>query len=474
MLDFGLGLTQYVPYVAYVLWWVVAAISLVKVEIGLLFLIPLLPLQNLIDKLHVFPLGKDLVDIMLLAILVGWVVRAHTKGERLVSRSPFNIPLLILVVLTYIGLWKGSSYLGTGMPVSTADPRVMYWKNYMIIFLLYFMVVNNIKEKKWMVTLLILMAFTTLVLGRWFISTYKWVKSWHFSYKQRVSLSYLGPNVIAAFFARYLFILVPFLYYDNSKLRKGGCVLLILAMLYCILYSFTRSAYVGVLLGLIVLGLVKDKRLLVPIAALLIFWASVLPVSVVERINMTVTEEGELEPSAAGRLDIWKSCMELFKKDPLFGVGFQVIPFSGWHLTSAHNLYVTLLAESGILGLSLLLGLFAIALRSAWRLYKRASDNFFKALGLGVFLSVIVCMTTNFFGDHWTYIQIGAFFWALLGMTVRANLIEEERAAKAVEAANVRGIGAVSSSGALSSAPPLDADVVAVNGAHDLTGPGAL
>ncbi|MCK5178064.1 MAG: hypothetical protein KAR32_00915, partial [Candidatus Omnitrophica bacterium] len=34
-----------------------------KIEIPLMFLIAILPLRNVVDKLHVYPLGKDIIDI---------------------------------------------------------------------------------------------------------------------------------------------------------------------------------------------------------------------------------------------------------------------------------------------------------------------------------------------------------------------------------------------------------------------------
>ncbi len=425
--SFGFGLTRHIPYIIYFLWWVVVFISLFKTEIGLLFLIPILPFQNLIDKLRLFPLGKDLVDILLIAILVGWFFRAQIRKEKFIEKTSLNVPVFILIIVTYIGLWMGSAYLGSEMPIYTSDPRVMTWKNYMIIFLIYFMVVNNIKEKKWMVILVILMSISLLVINRWFFTTYKGVKAFHFSYKQRLSLSYLGPNVLSAFLSRCLFIMLSFFYFDKVKIRKFFFLFIVLCSFYTVLYSFTRSAYLGTLIGLIVFALIKDKRLLIPIIILLIFWSTILPTSVVERISMTITEEGSLEPSAGGRVNVWENSMELFKNNPLLGAGFQVIAFSGWSLRSAHSMYVTFLAEMGIIGISLFLLLFYIALRNAWKLYKTSNDNFFKGLGLGVFISIIVCMVTNFFGDHWTYIQIGGFYWTFLAMTARANIIEEKR-----------------------------------------------
>jgi len=428
----GFGLSGYIPEAIYYLWWIVIIISLFKVEIGLLFLIPLLPFQNLMDKLQVFPFGKDLIDILLVAILLGWCFKVLFKKDKLIEQTPFNIPIFILIILTYIGLWRGSYYLGTEIPIYTSDPRVMNWKNYMIIFLIYFMVINNIKEKKWTIILLVLMSLSMLVMDRWFFSTYKWVKAAHFSYRQRLSLGYLGPNVMAAFLGHYLFVFLGLLYFDKSKIRKVLFLAVILASLYTVLYSFSRSVYLGVPIGLIVFALIKDKRLLIPIVILLLFWRSILPISVVERITMTTQKDiysvsESFDASTEGRVDVWQKSMELFKSNPLFGVGFQVIAFSGWTLRDTHNMYVAFLAEMGIIGLFLFLFLFWIALRNSWKLYRKSNDNLFKGLGLGVFVSVIVCMITNFFGDHWTYIQLGAFYWAFLALVSRGLLMVEEQ-----------------------------------------------
>lgn len=125
-------------------------------------------------------------------------------------------------------------------------------------------------------------------------------------------------------------------------------------------------------------------------------------------------------------MDIWKKSLDLFKSSPLLGVGFQVIPSLGFQLKDVHNMYVSFLSELGIIGLALFLLLFLLALIISWKLFKNSNDFFFKGLGFGVFLSVISSAITNFFGNHWTYIQLGSFYWAFLAMVVRANIIERE------------------------------------------------
>jgi len=56
-----------------------------------------------------------------------------------------------------------------------------------------------------------------------------------------------------------------------------------------------------------------------------------------------------------GRTAFWTLAIEEFKKHPIFGIGwgeFQKINPRGWH---AHNIYVQILCETGIVGFSLYL-----------------------------------------------------------------------------------------------------------------------
>ena len=50
-------------------------------------------------------------------------------------------------------------------------------------------------------------------------------------------------------------------------------------------------------------------------------------------------------------------------------------------------------------------------------------DNFFKGLGLGFSACVLAVMVSNFFGDRWSFLQLGSYFWVFLALVVRGNLI---------------------------------------------------
>ncbi len=66
------------------------------------------------------------------------------------------------------------------------------------------------------------------------------------------------------------------------------------------------------------------------------------------------------EESAYGRIEAWYSGFQMFKSSPLFGVGQGM--FTEYHNLTAHNSYMLVLAELGLLGSIFFVGMFYISL----------------------------------------------------------------------------------------------------------------
>jgi O-antigen ligase len=142
---------------------------------------------------------------------------------------------------------------------------------------------------------------------------------------------------------------------------------------------------------------------------------------------MTKTESGELEGSAAVRLDLWNHAMDLFRKSPIFGIGLGGFKFTvpEGFFTDTHSLYLKTLSEQGIIGLIFLLIIFFIALKSGQRLFKMALTPFHKGLGFGFLGCTVAFIITNMFGDRWSYFVLGDYFWILWGLVDRSILSSE-------------------------------------------------
>ncbi len=93
------------------------------------------------------------------------------------------------------------------------------------------------------------------------------------------------------------------------------------------------------------------------------------------------------------RIEIWKKSLESVVKNPLFGVGIGNFPVvlsqdisalkAG---ASAHNLYLNILAETGIFSLFLFMAICVLILKYSWEVFQNADDEKTKIYGYAFFL----------------------------------------------------------------------------------------
>ena len=78
-----------------------------------------------------------------------------------------------------------------------------------------------------------------------------------------------------------------------------------------------------------------------------------------------------LDSGGSGRLETWKATWNLFLAHPIFGVGFRAHEVVLKVASSAHNGYLALLAEIGVIGFGAVL---FVTLSGLWRTWRRNQD----------------------------------------------------------------------------------------------------
>jgi O-antigen ligase len=427
----GIGefLVNIAPYVLYSIGIIAVCASLVKPKWGILFLIPVLPLDSVLSKMQSFPLGKDFIDIMLIALIIGWFLKTLFNKVNLFEGSALNIIILFLIIYTFLSYYIGNNYLKDFSSFDITNSRLQTWKNYVILPLIFLIVLNNIRDKKHLKWLVYLMMFVIFLMSFKFFRNYRFIDKSYYRDGMRWTgtFTYLGPNEYAAFFSHYLFIALGILLSMKSKLIRVFLLSAVGLSLYSVIFLFSRGSYVATYLTIALSGFLR-KNLIVIIAVitLSLAWHTLLPRSVVERIEMTTNESNELESSAEKRVQIWKTSMDLFKANYVSGIGFGTFPYLGFTLGDTHNLYVKILLEQGVVGFLIFLIMILVALFNGWKLYINARDDFLKGLGFGFVMCTISLLISNFFGDRWTYVPLGAYYWVFMALVVRGNIITQK------------------------------------------------
>lgn len=395
-----------------------------KAQWGLFLLLIIIPQPNLWYKIHDYPFGKDFIDIMFFSILLGIIIQK--KGLKWTPNSPV---LIVFVLLSYVALWNSTLRFSLPLPITTANSQFVDWKNYAEMILLYFLAVSVFQEEDDKKKALLLMSVIILFIS---IRSYRnFTGGSSFDYSKRYGGPFeaagLGANHFGAFIADFGSLFLGLFLLDNNWRRRALFLSTFLFGLHPLFYAYSRGAYLAALSAVSLFGVLKKRSILVVIAIVLISWQTLLPASVVDRINMTESDEGEIEHSAAMRLELWEFAMKLFKENPVFGVGFDGYGLStgGVRLESGevmhkgqdvHNFYMRTLCEQGVIGLTVLIFLLYRAFKSGWRLYRKGLSQFDIALGFGFMGTVLALVVTNMFGDRWSYFSLGSYFWILWGM----------------------------------------------------------
>jgi len=169
----------------------------------------------------------------------------------------------------------------------------------------------------------------------------------------RASATFDNPLILAA----YLIIILPVSIYSLFELKEkwqritaGVCVLLIFGG---IAATYSRGAYLAVIVMLVVLMFLGKKQA-VGIAALFAGILLILPQSVYQRLFAIL----QLDVSTVTRLAIWGGCLKVFTENPLFGVGAGTENVTnllqnrfGINQPHAHSLYFELLVEGGLISI---------------------------------------------------------------------------------------------------------------------------
>lgn len=430
-LEFGLGLTQFIPPILYVVSIAVALITLFKrIEIGIYFLVFFLPIPNILEWTEKFPLGKDTTDILLIILIIRWIINARSAQENMLAKTSFNLPLLLLILWTLVEFWHGANYLGQEIVFDLREPRLMALKNFMVVPLIYFIIVNNIKHPQHIRILIGLMILAILLLDR---NSYNIMQNQDLSnYSDNLKVigkaSALSGNSLAVFFAQYSIVLVALLWSLRHVWLKIALSVPTLLSYYCTMFLFSRSGYLAVALSLLFWGVIKSRILLIAVIISFLSYQTILPNAVKQRIEMTKTEDG-FDNTTQQRFAMWNLATDIISGNPILGAGFNFTQAYNiqledqshiWH--SFHNSFVQQTVETGIIGLGLYLWLFGLAIRQGWRLYRLSDDDFEKGLGLGLMGCVFACMAGNIGGSYWNMLNVMGFFWVLAALVNRCLL----------------------------------------------------
>jgi putative inorganic carbon (hco3(-)) transporter len=416
----GTGIGHYIPLVAYVGFWVMCLVSLGgRPLLGLYYMMPFIPYRTMRDHFADYPLGGNMLSILVVAVIIGALI----QGKQL-PKSKLYLVWLVFGIYQYLSMWIGTMLGNAPPPLWLSDVNFVMWKDYMVIPLVFVAAGLVIEDRKAVRMTIIIMAFSLLFIdrGSLFESMSRTWTTFDENKRDSGPLA-IGSNQTAAFLAQFAMFFWGFLQFVKTRKFKILGYGLVAITLFATMYCFSRGGYAAVLFSVLVLGLLKDRKLLLVLGVFLLTWQAVVPAPVRERVTMTTNSNGQLEASAQERVSLWEDAEQSMLHSPIVGQGFATFQY-GQHvdnLKDTHNWYVKVLVETGIIGFILALWMLQQMLATSYRLFRTTSDPIYQGLGLGLFLATCSCIVANMFGDRWTLLEITGLLWVLMGAATRAS-----------------------------------------------------
>jgi O-antigen ligase len=363
--------------------------------------------------------------------LLFWVVRMFVIKKFRLVRTSLNIPIAAFLVAVAIGVIRAVDFRHS-------------LKGYMTLgwISIFFLVVNNVKDVtqfKKLVRMVILIATIAGAYGIFqhltridFFGNVKYV---HKAFGRSPGF-FNSPQTFGNYILLVLPIVIGLSYYTNSKKEKQLLVLSSLIILTAIIFSYVRGAWLGLIGGLILMAVLKSKRLLYVVVAGIIVcsvWLVVFPSSIFTR---RVVDTFKSERPVGDRIYLWQGGLKIVRDYPVTGVGWEGFrkvypmykpPEAGKTGCNAHNNFLDVAVDSGLLGLGIFLWLIAVIYNGALQIFKGVADGYFKGIAwgfLGSFTAFLIAGLSQYnFGDS----EVVMLFYFLLGMVMVIPRLEEAK-----------------------------------------------
>jgi len=251
----------------------------------------------------------------------------------------------------------------------------------------------------------------------------------------RIQAAMHNPND----FACYLIGVVPlalalFLYYPGRRLRLlFGLVSL--AGLFNLFNTFYRGAALGLIVVLGVFSFIKrDIKPLVIVVLLVVLFLLIVPHPVKDWVRSNLNPY-DFFVEQGGRRQHWQAAANMIKAHPLIGVGVNTFclnytlyksandPFVGWY---AHNSYLQLGGEIGLIGLCVFLALCIVVIVCWLRHYRDLHDERFKAISLGFFGAYVGFLVAACFESSLQSSNLAVLFWLIVAAVVGLSSLPRE------------------------------------------------
>lgn len=317
-----------------------------------------------------------------------WIIGRLRTGSLKIPINGIGPPVMLFL------LWAGLSLLWSPYK----NPSAQWFLSLLTYTLLFMLVVHTVQKPQHIQVLLLLFLGMGLFQGIIGIAQYAYLG------EARSKGTFFNPNFFAAYEAT-IFILALCLAAGryrlaDSKYLPGLWVITVAITGLAVVMAQSRGALLALLVVLSVLGIHRFGRLAIVGIVVCVLIGVIVP----NPLRQRIADVSSQDPYAYSRIDMWKNSLQRIGDHPL-GLGLAMYKYGSFqsrfptddHIVrykkraeSAHNEYLQLGVELGIVGLVLFLAGAGIWLHNMWLAYRASSDGGLLHGLIGIVLLLLV------------------------------------------------------------------------------------
>jgi O-antigen ligase len=373
---------------------------------------------------HVFN-KAPLAGVLLL--LVAWIGTRGVRGALVVPDRSVRAARLALVLLL---VWVTFS-------ISWASDRpdawsgVKQWYVVAVVFLLISTVGSTPARVRLIMFAFVLGALVSIVIGLTGKGVTTTANAIDLASRERFAGGAGDPNYLAAGLVPAIALGLGLIRFVRDPLLRLGLVATVVALVTALLATESRGGLIAAALATVTaLVLARERRAQKAILGICLIVSAVAVFSLVS--PATGDHLRTFDASGTGRTDLWRVALRMASAHPLAGVGVNGFAHESQHYVrqpgtltyvrfivdrpaATHNVYLQQLAETGLVGLLLLLavcGACLAACQTAAARFRAGGDRAMEALAQATTVSMVGLLAASFFISNATDQR----FWMVLAL----------------------------------------------------------
>ena len=354
--------------------------------------------------------------IGMVGLVLCWIGNGLRAGQMPLRATPLDRPILLLAA------WGLLSVLFSMRPLYSLQE---FQEEMLTHCFLFYLVVTHLQTRREIDRVVSALIVGAALMGCFGIYE---VLSTEITWTRGARLASLTSDYNYA--STYFMSVIPILFYAIRTARSARIKVAILSLLginlFALYFTFSRAAWLGLVVACVVMGLYERRAAL---------WATIAGIALVVLFLFATPQGGQFFRSmrgldGGGRLPALAFGVEQVAAHPLLGIGYgresmiHALPVPAemseggfWHL---HNLFLQTALEMGIPGSLLLLAVVVGLARVFHQGYTRARDPVDRRLMVAMQMVLVACLVRNQFDV--LYVDApAALFWILMGLGVRQS-----------------------------------------------------